>query len=156
MFHIIYVSDSMVKITLHSGEKRELLKKFESEQWPIADKEHYGDDAEYGKAKYTLIAYEKEKVVGNIYMSTEMGVATIDSLLVHNEFQRLGIATELLQQAELKAKEDSCHVVRIETGKAWKARIFYEKQGYETIATFFNYYNNEDFIVLEKRISSVA
>ena len=145
----------MIQIKCHTGIKKELLKEFEEEQWPIADKEHYGNNLpNFEKSQYTIIASSESGIVGYIYMSIDMGVTKIDSLLVHSEHQRKGIASSLLKKAELKAAKELCHVLTVETGFNWKAKEFYESHGYEVTVILKEYYDKKDFVLLEKRISS--
>ncbi len=145
--------DDVLKISVYKGIKKSMLKAFEDEQWPIADKEHYGDAIpHFRKQKYTIVAIEGSLIVGHAYLFIDTGVATIDSLLVHHTLRRKGIASALLQEAESKAKVENCHVVSLETGRDWKAKEFYEKHGYTTRAILEGYYGNKDFLLMDKRI----
>lgn len=145
----------MSKITIHEGEQKDLLKAFEDEQWPIADKEHFGDEMpDFTKKKYTVVAEDNGQIVGFIKMETDMGVATINSLLVHADFQRSGIGTELIKKAESQAIDNNCHLIKLETGEGWLAKNFYEKHGYETIAHLKGYYGKRDFVLMQKSILS--
>ena len=146
----------MTKITVHEGDQIDALKEFKEEQWPIADKEHYGDKIlNFSNPKYTILAKEDDQIVGFICMEIDMGVAIINDLLVHNEFQRKGIASALMQKAEEKAKEEECHILKLETGDDWGAKNFYETQGYTVIANLKQYYDKRDFVLMEKRIENL-
>ena len=143
----------MIDITIHEGEQKDLLQRFEGEQWPLADRLHYGDRIpDLSIKKYTILAQEGDKIIGYIYLETDMGVAAINSLLVHNDFQRKGVASELMQNAEEKAKTEGCHLLKVETGKEWGAKQFYESQGFATTANLKEYYDKRDFVLMEKRI----
>jgi len=143
----------MTDITIHEGEQKDFLKAFEDEQWPLADKQHYGERMpNFSINKYTILAQEGDKIIGYMYLETDMGVAKVNSLLVHNEFQRKGIASALMKKAEEKAKTEGCHILTVETGKEWGAKEFYESQGFTTIANLKEYYGKNDFVLMEKRI----
>lgn len=143
----------MIEISIHETELRDLLQSFSDEQWPIADKEHHGDvPPDFLTRKYTILAKENDQIVGYMYLEIDMGVALINSLLVHNNFQRKGVASELTRKAEEKAKKESCHILKLETGKNWGSMKFYESQGYAVIADLKQYYNKEDYVLMEKRI----
>lgn len=144
----------MFSIEYHEGIRKDLLNEFETEQWPIADKEHFGDEMpDFTKQKYTILAKEDSQTVGFIKMETDMGVATIHSLLVHNEFQGKGVGTALIKQAEEIAKEKACHMIKLETGKDWHAKPFYESQGFVTVTELKEYYGKRDFVLMEKRLN---
>jgi ribosomal protein S18 acetylase RimI-like enzyme len=143
----------MIEITSYKGVKKKLLKEFESEQWPISDFEHYGNDApEFKKEKFTFVAFEDARIVGFIIVTIDTGVANIDALLVHDKSRRKGIGNLLLQKAEVTAKDKGCHVVKLETGEDWNARKLYEKRGYLFRASLKEYYGKRDFILMDKKI----
>lgn len=141
-----------MKINCFDGHQKDLVKDIESE-WPDADKEHYGDSLpNFNKSDHTLIAYENDIAIGFIFMSIDTGVATIDSILVRNAFRNKGIGTDLLKEAETKAIEKKCHVIKLETGKDWGAKSLYESQGYELRAELKEYYGKYDFVLMDKRL----
>ena len=131
----------MIKITVHEGGQTDALKEFENEQWPIADREHFGDEMpDFTKKKYIIVAKEEDRIVGFIKMETDMGVAKINSLLVHADFQGKGVGSALIQEAEAQTTQNECHTIILETGEDWHARKFYEKQGYTVITNLKKYY----------------
>lgn len=143
----------MMRIRSYKGVKKKMLKTFEHEQWPIADKEHYGNEMpDFRYQKYSIIASEGADILGFIFLTINVGVATIDSLLVHESLRRKGIASSLLKKAEEKAKKEGCHLIRLETGEDWSARKFYEKHGYTVRALLKGYYGKRDFVLMDKGI----
>ncbi len=132
-----------------------LLDKFKTEEWPEADREHYGDyNLDFSKNFYTLVAKNKDDdtVLAYISFFTELGVAQIDLLIVGQKFRRNGLAKKLINEVENLVKSLGVHKVRLETGMDWKAKSLYEKLGYNTRAILPNYYANRDFVLMDKEI----
>lgn len=132
-----------------------LLNKFKAEEWPEADKDHYGDNnLDFSKNFYTLVAKDKDnnKILAYVSFFTELGVAQIDSLIVGKKFRRNGLAQNLINMVEAQVKSLGVHKVRLETGIDWKAKGLYEKLGYKTRAILPNYYVNNDFVLMDKEI----
>ena len=145
----------MISIESFDGIRKDILEEFEKEQWPIADKKHFGDEMpDFTKKHYTILAKENSQIVGFIKMEIDMGVATVSSLLVHDNTQRKGVGSALLQKAEDIAQQESSHVITLQTGESWDAKNFYEAQGYKVTAKLHHYYGKQDFVFMEKRLGT--
>lgn len=132
-----------------------LLNKFKAEEWPEADREHYGEhNLDFSKNFYTLVARNKvdNKILAYISFFIELGVAQIDSLIVGKNSRRNGLAKKLINEVEVQVKSLGVHKIRLETGVDWKAKFLYEKLGYNTRAVLPNYYANRDFVLMDKDI----
>lgn len=126
---------------------------FKKKEYPEVDKEHYGLPLpDFTEHKYTLVAKENNQIVGYITISVELGVAYIISLLVAKKYQRQGIATKLIRQAEQKAKELGAHKIWLNTGVHWDAKHLYTRLGYIQRCTLPNFYGHQDFILLDKAL----
>jgi GNAT superfamily N-acetyltransferase len=119
--------------------------------WAHADKAHYGDPLpDFTKHALTFVAKDVTGMLGYITLHSELGVANIDSLIVHDSAQRQGVGTQLLKRAEEEATKLGCHKIWIQTGIDWSARKLYESEGYILRCTLPNYYAKRDFVILDK------
>ncbi len=141
----------MINISLLDETEIPSLKKFSAQEWPGADKEHYGDkEVDFTKIKFAFTARENETMLGYIIAIFDTGVLYIDSLIVAETSRRKGIASELLQAAEEKARSIGAHKAWLETGIDWKAKDFYESKGYQIRTNLNNYYAHQDFVLMDK------
>lgn len=132
---------------------KSLLELFKGEEWPEADREHYGNlNLDFSKDSFTLLAKDGDIVMAYMSFFVELGVAQIDSLIVGKKFRRKGLAMKLINEVEFQAKSLGAHKVRLETGVNWKAKYLYEKLGYNVRAVLPNYYANQDFVLMDKNI----
>lgn len=128
-----------------------LLDSFKRKEWTEADKEHYGDESpDYSKHGFTLVAKEGEDIIGYLYFTVELGVAYIDSMIVGKAHRKQGVATQLMNEAEVIAKSQGAHKAWLVTGDDWGARTLYESLGYELRSTLPYYYRKRDFVILDK------
>ena len=143
----------MINITLLDETKTDSLKKFGAQEWPGADREHFGDkQVDFTKPEFTLVAHDGTTVVGYIKCIFDMGVLYLDSIIVAEKYRGQGIATRLVTAAEDKGKIMGAHKIKLETGSDWKARGFYEKLGFKVRARLDNYYAHQDFVLMDKDV----
>lgn len=141
----------MIQISSYEGVVKETLEAFKEAHYPPADLEHYGaNQPNFRKLSWTIVARDGEEIVGFLLLLIDTDVAIIDEFLVHTDKRRQGVGMSLLKGAEEKAREQGCHVVKLETGADWKARSFYEKYGYVLRAELKKYYGGRDFVLLDK------
>ena len=88
----------------------------------------------------------------NGYM-TAFKILYIDTVFVKEEYRRQGVGTELLREAERRAKTLGANIIRLDTFN-WQGREFYKKLGYEEIGEYSSQEDgfSEHFFV--KRLSS--
>ncbi|SEM91623.1 GNAT family N-acetyltransferase [Paenibacillus sp. OV219] len=86
----------------------------------------------------TFVALHENRVVGFISIVHALAVGSangylhITGLAVHNDFQRLGVGTELLRYTEIHAKHSRISSIILCTGmKRTGAHAFYENNGYD-------------------------
>jgi len=131
----------------------EAFEQFKAVEWKKADEEHYQDNPpNFETFKQIYLAVEAEKIVGQIELKLEQGVAKIESLLVGSEQQGQGIGRQLVATAEVWARENGAHKISLETGLQWSAKVFYEKLGYEVRAVLPNDVAHQDFVLMDKML----
>lgn len=87
----------------------------------------------------------------NGYM-TAFRILYIDTVFVEEKYRRQGVGTELLKEAEKRAKTLGANMIRLDTFN-WQGREFYKKLGYEEVGGYSSYEDgfSEHFFV--KRLS---
>lgn len=129
------------------------LETFKSSVWPTADREHYGNNQpNFFKEEFTLLAKERDQIIGYITVIADSGVAQIEPLMVAVDQKGKGIGTMLLQAAEEKVKSLGCHKLWLETGMGWKAKDFYLKHGFTIRTMMPNHTGNKDFVLMDKML----
>lgn len=95
---------------------------------------------------------EDNKLLGGIILVIdERKTAIMCDLWVEEPFRGRGIASALIREAELKAKERGCHLVLIGTYD-FEAKPLYDKHGYELIETMMDYPKGHEHYFLKKRL----
>lgn len=142
-----------MKITESVNQDHSELEAFKGLVWPSADKEHYGDNQpNFSCGQFTLLAKDNDRIIGYISVAVDTGVAQIEPLMIHPEFQGKGIGSGLLRAAEEKAKSLGVHKVWLETGSDWKAKSFYEKHGYSVRTVLPNHTGGREFVLMDKML----
>jgi len=138
-----------IKITKSNNKQ---INRFEIDEWPYADMEHYVKKVKYNNKKFIFKAEINNKIVGCIKGKLESEVVTIDYLIVAHDKKGLGIGKELTLKAEKFGKNESAHKIHLYTGKGWQAEKFYQKLGYKQLAVIPNHNFKKDFVIYEKII----
>ncbi len=86
---------------------------------------------------YTLVAEDKNNLIGGVVASTSYGWLLVKILWVEEAYQGNGLGTSLMHQVETKAKEDGCHGAWLDTSNP-KAMAFYTRLGYEVFGKLSN------------------
>lgn len=137
---------------LHSNDAQ-ALEVFKAAVWPVADKEHYGDQQpQFSRDELTLLATDGDAIAGYLTLIIDSGVAQIEPLMVAVDRKGHGIGTLLLEAAEAKAKELGVHKLWLETGADWKAKSFYEKHGFIVRAILPNHTGGREFVLMDKML----
>lgn len=137
----------MIKI-LKSSDKE--LKAFGEREWPIADKEHYGEQVKYNVREFIYKATENKKIVGSIKGKLEAGVLYVDYLIVAHDKTGQGVGKALMKKLETTAKKLGSHKAHLITGKGWQAEKFYQSLGYKVVAILPKHHFKKDFVMYEK------
>jgi ribosomal protein S18 acetylase RimI-like enzyme len=85
---------------------------------------------------------------------TNLGVATIDVVIVKLSDRGQNIGKELIKYVIDQAKRKECHVIKLETGVSWKARLMYEKLGFKIRAVLPNYYGNQEYVLMDMKLNN--
>ena len=139
-------------LDLQDGDNKE-FETFKNVEWKIADQEHYGDKPpNFEVISKTFVAKFENKIVGQIELKIDQGVAKIESLLVGSEQQGKGVGQALVIAGEKWAVENGAHKITLETGEGWAAKGFYEKNGYEVRVVLPNDVAHQDFVLMDKML----
>lgn len=88
-----------------------------------------------------LACHIDDKLAGGIigYITT-FNILYISTLFVKEKYRRMGIGKLLIENIEVKAKEQKVNTIRLDTFN-WQGKEFYLSLGYEIVG---EYYNGED------------
>jgi ribosomal-protein-alanine N-acetyltransferase len=81
-----------------------------------------------------------------------MGVATMEVVIVKMSERGQGIGKMLIKHVIDEAEKKGCHVIKLETGVSWQARLVYEKMGFHIRAVLPNYYGNQEYILMDMKL----
>ena len=142
-----------MNITRYTEADSNQLESFKSVVWSAADKEHYIDSKpHFFKEEFTLLAKENDQIIGYGTILIDTGVAHLEPLMVATDRKGQGIGAGLLAALEEKAKSLGAHKIWLETGASWKAKAFYEKNGYIIRTILPNHNGNQDFVLMDKML----
>lgn len=148
----------MKTIDLHIEEvdiKRhpEVLNEFQTTEWALSDTEHFGEvSRDFSKRKFLYLARIEGEITAYVVLETNMGVATIDVVIVKLSERGQGIGKQLIRYVITQAKRKECHVIKLETGVSWKARLVYEKIGFKIRSVLPNYYGNQEYVLMDMKL----
>lgn len=79
--------------------------------------------------------------------------AEIANIVVKEEYRGQNIATKMMEYVINKVTQNKCHNITLEVRKSnFKAIQLYQKFGFKEVAIRKNYYNNEDGLLMEKKL----
>lgn len=109
------------------------------------------DDNIFDNAFRNVILYEENDIKGVLVFDLIYDRIEIDYIFVKEDFRRKGIASKLLNYIE---NNNTLKNISLEVRTSNTSAIsFYESKGFEKVAVRKNYYNDEDGILMIKRIS---
>jgi len=126
----------------------EAAREFTTVHWP-AHSRNQGID--WKQTDYALASFEGETCLGAAIYKVNGGMAFLEQLVVVDGYTRRGIGSCLLGAFEAHARELGCHVVQLETAET-QAPGFYERYGYERVATWPNSRFHLDWHLYRKQI----
>lgn len=91
-----------------------------------------------------FVAVDSEKIIGCAGYSKQddtSGVYFLCWLVVHPDFKRQGIATELYNHIETKLKSLRARLIILNAGSNEVNKFFYRKMGFKTCGTIPKYYS---------------
>ncbi len=128
-------------------------KKFQKDEWLVADKEHYGKEVNWEEHEaYFIKIMDGDEMIGLLDLVVSHGVGKIKDIIVDQTRKRQGIGKQLILEAEKIARKSGAHRMYLDTGKDWQARKFYEAMGYEVEGTLHDYSFHKDFVFYSKKI----
>ncbi len=122
------------------------------EEWRKFTKLQYGEDAVWTEKKYKFKAVENDKIIGTIAGKYEPGVIYIAELMITESEREKGVGTMLINKAEEYGKSLGAHRSWLMTGSDWSNRDFYNKLGFEVIATLPDFYFHKDLVIYTRLI----
>ncbi|MES2623084.1 MAG: GNAT family N-acetyltransferase [Patescibacteria group bacterium] len=132
----------------------EILKEFQTTEWSLSDTEHFGEvSRDYTKKRFLYLARVDDVISAYIVLETNMGVATIEVVIVKLSEHGQAIGKQLIKHVIERARDKECHVIKLETGVSWKARLVYEKMGFKIRAVLPNYYGNQEYVLMDMKLS---
>lgn len=132
-----------------------ILKEFLTTEWDLVDTEHFGEVTRlYSKKRFIYVVREDdtEKIVGYAVLETNMGVATIVSVVFKKTDHIEDLGRELIKYVIENARKKECHVIKLETGTHWKAREMYEELGFLIRAILPDYYGDQEHVLMDMRL----
>jgi len=110
-----------------------------------------------GIASYYPVNYylrtPRGEVMGGVTGLIWGGVLYISFVWVDEATRGKGSGTRLMDAAEAYARERRCHMVALDT-HSFQARPFYEKRGYEVVATIDDYPKGHQKFYLKKMLTA--
>ena len=129
---------------------RELDKKEYNTVLNMAKKINANFDVDFIGPKENIIVYEdKNDIVGFLQYLKLYDTLEIINIFVKEEYRKQGIAKKMIDYLT----DESINHILLEVRKSNTNAIeFYKHIGFNEIRTIKNYYDNEDAIVMERRI----
>ena len=123
----------------------------------IRDGEEHSFYAQFNKSgsiKHAVVAYKDGIPAGSgAFREYAADCVEIKRMFVKPEYRGLGIATSVLTELEVWAKELNYTACILETGKKQPEAIaLYQKGGYSTMASYGQYKNIENSVCMKKEI----
>jgi putative acetyltransferase len=116
------------------------------------DHSFYAQFNKIDKIKHAIVAYDNEAPVGcGAIKEYSPGAMEVKRMYVPVHLRGQGIASTILKELELWAKELGYEKCLLETGKKQPEAIaLYKKNGYQVIPNFGQYANVENSVCFEK------
>ena len=118
------------------------------------DHSFYSQFNKLDKIKHVVVAYDNDKPLGcGAIKQFSTDTMEVKRMYVPPEARNQGIATLVLSELELWARELSCAKCILETGKRQHEAIaLYKKNGYKEIPNFGQYAGVENSVCFEKEL----
>lgn len=119
------------------------------------DHEFYAQFNKTNLLKNAVIAYENDVAVGiGAYKEYDAQTAEMKRMYTHPEYRNKGIASKILNELELWAKEENYNVAILETGYLQHDAIYlYQKLGYTITENFGQYIGVENSVCMKKALT---
>lgn len=125
----------------------------------IKDGEDHAFYAQYDtldKINHVVVCYHETKAIGcGAFKEFDSNTVEIKRMFVHSDYRGKGIASTVLKELEIWAKENNYSNCVLETGKNNPEAIaLYRKSGYEIIPNYDQYENIETSVCLKKYLTN--
>ena len=106
------------------------------------------------KIKHGVVFYEDDVAVGcGAFREKELDTVEIKRMYVHSDYRKKGIASQVLAELEIWAKENNYRYTILETGKKQPEAInLYQKLGYTIIPNFPPYEQMDNSVCMKKTL----
>ncbi|MCW8407512.1 GNAT family N-acetyltransferase [Legionella sp. PATHC035] len=94
---------------------------------------------------------EVSEVLGGIKGDIFGTLCRVFTVWIHEQYRRQGLGRELFDQLDVFAKENHCQMIQLDTAE-FQAKGFYEKLGYQVIATLPNNFMGYTSYILRKNL----
>ena len=145
---------NLIRTDSNNNDFRELVTLLDADLQIRDGAEHsfYAQFNKIDEIREVVIAYEDEKAVGcGAFKYYEKETAEIKRMFVREDVRGRGIASEILAELEVWAKELNYTECILETGvKQPEAIALYRKSGYEIIQSYGQYLNVENSVCMKK------
>ncbi|CAM2839967.1 Acetyltransferase [Legionella steigerwaltii] len=91
------------------------------------------------------------EVLGGIKGDIFGTLCRVFTVWIHEQYRRKGLGRELFEQLDVFAKENNCTMIQLDTAE-FQAKGFYEKLGYQVIATLPNNFMGYTSYILRKSL----
>jgi GNAT superfamily N-acetyltransferase len=98
-----------------------------------------------------FLAHEDDRIVAGICGNTWGGTCELRQFWVEESRRGRGLGTRLLESAEQEARRRGCTQIVLMTF-SFQAPVFYEKRGFETVATLDNHPRGYRNLLMRKRL----
>ena len=127
----------------------EAAREFTAAHWPAHNR---AQGIDWKQTEFALGIVEGASVLGVAIYKVVGGTAFLEQLVVAEGHTRRGIGSRLLAAFEAHVQELGCHVIRLETAET-QAPGFYERYGYQRVATWPNGRFHLDWYLYRKPIA---
>ncbi|MCW8399688.1 GNAT family N-acetyltransferase [Legionella sp. PATHC038] len=105
------------------------------------------------EAKPFIIHAQTEglEVLGGIKGDIFGKLCRVFTVWIHEQYRRQGLGRELFEQLDVFAKENHCQMIQLDTAE-FQAKGFYQKLGYQVIATLPDNFMGYTSYILRKNL----
>lgn len=112
-----------------------IVQLYESVEWFVYTENPTGLKTAFENSSFVLLAIEDNKVIGALRsLSDDVSIHYLQDILVNPEYQRKGIAKQLLQMALNRYAHVRTHILLTDDDE--KQHKFYESLGYRNVKEF--------------------
>ena len=147
---------TIIRTNSDSQDFRNLIQKLD-ELLQVVDGEEHSFFAQYNNVeniKNVVVCYQDDQPIGcGAFKKIDSQTAEIKRMFVEPTFRQKGIASKILQELEIWAKEEDFSIAILETGRKLESAIaLYKKSGYVITENYGQYIGVESSVCFSKNI----